>query len=280
VSDHPIPLADAGALRSAARRTTAVQLVLAAATLTLVAGALWASGRAQSTPSIPVAPARASTVVVLDVSASISEDAYSRIGSTLATLARSGGPVGLVLFSDSAYEALPPGTNARELAPIARLFTVHPARLSGAAPVISVNPWTRSFTAGTRISTGLALALDVLGRDRVRGGRVLLVSDLEDDQQDVPALTRTALRYRQARVPIRVVAINASPTDQGFFARLLGNATSITPAAAPGQAPAAGERADIGGTGTLVLALLAVLVVLALNELWCAPLGDVRGVRR
>lgn len=280
MSDRPIPLADAAALRGPARLTAAVQLALAAAVLALVLAAAWVAGRERSTPSLPVAPARASTVVVLDVSASISEDAYSRIGTTLSTLARSAGPVGLVLFSDSAYEALPPGTNARELAPIARLFTVHPARLSGAAPVITVNPWTRSFTAGTRISAGLALALDVLRRDHVRGGRVLLVSDLNDDQQDVPSLTRIALRLRQDRIPIRVVAINASPTDEGFFARLLGSATAITPAAAPGQQAAPAERATITGTGALLLALLAALVVLALNELWCAPLGRVEEARR
>ena len=132
-----------------------------------------------------------------------------------------------------------------------------------AAPVITVNPWTRSFTAGTRISAGLALALQVLRRDHVRGGRVLLVSDLNDDQQDVPSLTRIALRLRQDRIPIRVVAINASPTDEGFFARLLGSATAITPAAAPGQQGAPAERASITGTGALLLALL-VSIPLAL----------------
>ena len=280
MSERPIPLADDAALRGPARLTAAVHLALAAAVLTLVLAAVWVAGRERSTPSLLVAPARASTVVVLDVSASISEDAYSRIGTTLSTLARSAGPVGLVLFSDSAYEALPPGTNARELAPIARLFTVHPARLSGAAPVITVNPWTRSFTAGTRISAGLGLALQVLRRDHVRGGRVLLVSDLNDDQQDVPSLTRIALRLRQDRIPIRVVAINASPTDEGFFARLLGSATAITPAVAPGQQAAPAERASITGTGALLLALLGALVVLALNELWCAPLGPFEGARR
>jgi hypothetical protein len=279
MSDRPIPLADAAALRGPARRTVAVQLALAAAVVALLAGAVWLAGTERSTPSLPVAPARASTMVVLDVSASISEDAYSRIGSTLDTLARSAGPVGLVLFSDTAYEALPPGTNARELAPIARLFTVHPARLSGAAPVVTVNPWTRSFTAGTRMSAGLELARELLRRDHVRGGRVLLVSDLDDDQQDVPALTRIALRLRQDGIPIRVVAINARPTDQSFFTRLLGSATSITPAAAPGRtAPA--QRATITGTTALVLTLLAALAVLAANELWCAPLGSAREARR
>jgi hypothetical protein len=257
-----------------------VHLALAGAVLALVLAALWLAGRERSTPSLPVAPARASTVVVLDVSASISEDAYSRIGSTLSTLARSAGPVGLVLFSDNAYEALPPGTNARELSPIARLFTVHPARLAGAAPVVTVNPWTRSFTAGTRISTGLELARDILRRDHVRGGRVLLVSDLSDDQQDVPALTRIALRYRQDGIPIRVVAINASPNDQGFFSALVGSATAITPAAPAGQAPGPAERASLTGTGALVLALLAAFALLAVNELWCAPLGTVEEGRR
>ena len=46
---------------------------------------------------------------------SVSYDGYAQIEKTLSDLAGSGRRLGLVLFSDIAYEALPPGTQASEL---------------------------------------------------------------------------------------------------------------------------------------------------------------------
>ena len=76
---------------------------------------------------------------MLDVSASISADTYSRIGATLSSLARSGGRYGLVVFSDQAYEALPPGTPASDLRPLVRYFTLPPAH-GGFAPDVPAEP--------------------------------------------------------------------------------------------------------------------------------------------
>ena len=103
-------------------------------------------------------------IVVLDLSASISSDTYAEIGTTLSTLASSGGHYGLVLFSSVAYEALPPGTPARELEPFVRFFRVHSPG-PGFAPVFPVNPWTQSFSEGTAISRGLDLAHSIVVRD-------------------------------------------------------------------------------------------------------------------
>ena len=85
----------------------------------------------------------------------------------LQRLRRDGGDAGLVLFSDTAYQALPPGTPVAELGPFERFFRVAPPTTPGLQPQPPRSPWTSSFSAGTRISTGLSLALDVLQRDHV-----------------------------------------------------------------------------------------------------------------
>ena len=97
-----IPLADSAALRPAARRTLAIRIALAAALAGLIVAIVVVS-RHPHTQTIVTLPAHSSAIVVLDVSASISADTYSRIGATLSSLARSGGRYGLVVFSDQAY---------------------------------------------------------------------------------------------------------------------------------------------------------------------------------
>src|SRR6187551_3655911 len=99
-----IPLADARTLRPAATRTLLVRLVLAATLGGLVLAAALVS-RHPNTQTIVTLPPHSSAIVVLDVSASISADTYSRIGATLSSLARSRGRYGLIVFSDQAYEA-------------------------------------------------------------------------------------------------------------------------------------------------------------------------------
>src|SRR3954452_19782752 len=118
-----IPLADSHALRPSARATLVVRAALAALALGATVTFLLLS-RTPETRSIAGLPHDASTVLVLDLSASISSDTYSRIGGTLAALSRSRSRVGLVVFSDAAYEALPPGSPASDLRPLVRYFTV------------------------------------------------------------------------------------------------------------------------------------------------------------
>ena len=172
-----IPLPDAGSLP--VRRTTAVRVALSLAALLLGVLALLAARGPTARPGL--LPADADTVVALDLSASISTDTFARIASTLDDLARSPGRAGLVVFSSTAYEALPPGTPARELGSLTRYF--RPAKAGpGYAPTYPPNPWTDAFSSGTSISAGLRRAADVargLGRPTV-----VLVSDLDDDPQD------------------------------------------------------------------------------------------------
>ena len=80
-----IPLADAAALAPLARRTALIAAALAAAALIAVVAALIVARRPQEAGRGFV-PTSGETVVVLDVSASLSADTFSREGAALERL--------------------------------------------------------------------------------------------------------------------------------------------------------------------------------------------------
>lgn len=118
-----IPLADAVALRRRARPARLLRALLAAAAIGCAVAALLLARDPGTRTFVPLGH-RANAVLALDLSASISPDTFSRIAATLRTLSASGGRFALVVFSDLAYEALPPGTPAADLAPLVRFFTI------------------------------------------------------------------------------------------------------------------------------------------------------------
>lgn len=265
-----IPFADVRSLLPLARRTT---LVRAAATVVLVALALAAIllGRHPQVRESTVLPTRSNGIVVLDLSASISTDTYARIGASLRELTESGGRYGLVVFSDTAYEAIPPGTPSEALRPLLRYFTLRPARTEGFLPTFPVNPWANSFSAGTKISTGLELARGVIIDEApAEKPAVLLISDLEDDPSDVPKVTSLALAYRREGIPLDVIALNPSPGDEQLYRRLVRGWGSYTPARLRD------ERAETASRGSFPLGLaaiaLAVALLLGAYEVWSARL--------
>lgn len=258
-----IPLADAPALRPRARVTFAVRGALAAAALGCVLAFVLVS-RHPHTRTLVTLPAHADTVLVLDVSASISTDTFSRIGGTLAALSRSGGRFGLVVFSDLAYEALPPGTPASDLAPFVRYFTLPPQRQHGFAQTFPPNPWQATFTGGTRISAGMELA-HAIAVAQPRRATVVLVSDLSDDPSDLTRLATVLAAYRRDAVPARIVGLNPTPQDAGLFSRLLGPGAPIV------QAPTVAELPPHDVTPlpwTLVALAFAAAAALTARELW------------
>lgn len=283
-----VPLADARDLAPLLRRGRVVRLALAGA---LVAASLSALALARGLEAREAAliPPGSNGVVVLDVSASISATTYRQIGRVLAEAAEQGGRYGVVLFSDTAYEALPPGTDARELRRFQRFFTplAPQARRAGGTIVtygdasFPANPWQTSLTAGTRISEGLRLARAVLARDRVKRPAVVLVSDLATDQSDIPLLAETLIGYIRAGIPLRVVALAASPRDKGFFSAFLRRDGGVVDAPRPGvrDSQDAWLRATVFPRG-LVLAAALVLALLAANELWCGRLTWGRRAQR
>ncbi len=256
-----IPLAGLDALAGAARRTRLLGLATGGLALAVAVGSVAAAAAHRGDRSAYL-PSGSNGIVVLDVSASISSDTYGRIRATLDRLARSDGRYGLILVSDTAYEALPSGTPAGELRSFARFFRIPPAGAPGEIPRPPRSPWVEAFSAGTRLSTGLRVARDVVVRDRLADPAVLLVSDLDDDTSDLESLTSAALGLRRAGATLRVVSLNASPEDERFMRRLVARSTDVVAARLPGEG-----GAGSGGSVPWLLAALGVVLAGALAGL-------------
>jgi hypothetical protein len=239
--------------------------------LVVLALVIRAATELQSQPSGFLASGT-SAVVVLDMSLSISRAAYPIVGTVLRDIVRRDSPTGFVIFSDSPYELLPPGSPGSELRPFLRYFTPLPGRDNFGQLMYRANPWSDVFRGGTRISGALQTAALMLRRDHTRHGSVLLLSDLETAPSDVPALTSTLLALRQGRIPLRVVPLLANPQDRQLFATVAGrNSIEDISALRPASgSPRAQTRAGLPWT---LLATAGVLIgLLALNELLLARL--------
>jgi VWA domain containing CoxE-like protein len=257
-----LPLSDARALGPAGRRTALQRALLAFAVL-VAALAAFLAARVPEVRSQAFLPTDANGIVVLDLSASISDDTHQRIRSTLLRLAAGDGRYGLVVFSDTAYEALPPGTAASELRRVARYYGTPQGQLS------ERTPWSVAFTGGTRISTGLELARSIVERDRLERPALLLVSDLDDDTGDVARMRRALDELEVAGTEVRVVALNPAPEDERLFARLLGEPNKVAQATLDAPVRASAEATV---PWTLLALGLALALALAAHELWRARL--------
>jgi hypothetical protein len=275
-SPRAFPLADAPALARAARHTRFIRIVLAGLLALLVAFAFAAARRSEAAP-VERAAARDALVVVLDVSGSISSDAYRRIAVVLADISRQRArrSTGLVLFASLAQEALPPAARGAELDRFVPFFL---PRASDAATSSFGNPWSSGLGGGTEISLGLRAAREALTRAERPSSRVVLVSDLADSPSDLPALRRVLSAYAtDPSLELRVIPLpGASEEDKSFFLRRLGAPAFIVDSAflAPAQTGSAATtppRAE-PFPGRLVLLVVLVGLALALYELVAVPL--------
>lgn len=259
-----IPLADAATLRPQAQRTLLVRVSLALVLVCAIAAVSIVS-RHSHTQTIVTVPNHATALVVLDLSASISADTYARIGSTLSSLAHSTGRYGLVVFSDQAYEALPPGTPAANLEPLVRYFTLPAQHRPGFAPTFPVNPWQNTFSAGTKIASGLVLARSIALTDELKRPLVILVSDLDDDPDDLFRLVQITRVYKHEHIPLRIVGLNPTPSNAALFAKLTAGAPIVN-AGVLGPGPHPQNHTPF--PWTLVALTLALGAGLAAGELW------------
>ncbi len=265
---------DVGTMRRATLRTRLVRTVLVVAALALLVGAAASArgldaGRASGLPS-------ASGVVVVDLSLSISPYDYGTIRATLQRLVATNSSLGLVIFSDVPYEMLPPGTPASELAPLIRLLT--PQKVAGKRTrALPASPWSRSFSAGTRISSALDLAHEMLQHDHISHGTVLLLSDLITAPEDVPRLARTTQSLRDAGISVKVVPLTPLPDSRTIFEGLLGKQALLPPSRIAGQPLPDGSP---GLPVALLLLGALVLVTLAAHERFAARLWLPRPERR
>jgi hypothetical protein len=162
-------------------------LALVAATCGLLAWAV--DGGTSHPPALP-----GETVLVIDLSGSITTQGNKVIARTLDGF-HDYPPdrhAAVVYFSSSAALGSPISTPAADLSGLARLFTPDAARTRG--------PWGGSFDGGTIISRGIALARRVLFRSQVHDGRVVVISDLQDNPKDLPALHRQLLLLDKTHV--------------------------------------------------------------------------------
>jgi hypothetical protein len=259
-----IPSADIGALAPHAQRTRRLRAALAAVLVGLLVAALLLARGSGDAPS-RLLPPGTSGIVVIDVSRSVDGQTYEPIADVLLQLIALREPVGVIAFSDVAYQLLPPGSPARELRPLLRLFT---PEQSG----VEESPWSPAFTAGTRISTGLELTRAIIERQQVGNGAVLLVSDLQTASSDISDMTEAIIAYRRAEIPLRIAALSAQPQNRRLFERLVGK-DAFADVERSGVVAAATAATD-GGKGPLPRAFLVVgallLLALAVHERWCS----------
>jgi hypothetical protein len=266
-----LPLADLGGLAHAVRRTTAVRLLLALALATVSGLAVW-SASGLGTHTLSFLPRGSSTVVVLDQSRSVYLAGYRRVETLLRRLVNADASVGLVIFSDGAYELLPPGVHGRELRPLLRFYSRDP-RAAGAVDPVSgtaINPWTDTISGGTRISSGLASARLALARDHVRHGAILLVSDLETAAEDRPNMTAELRLIEAAGIALRIVPLFPVPADEQFFDRVVGRDAFVDPKQLdPGVRAQTRERVAGSSPRAFVIVAGVLLLLLAANEVAC-----------
>ena len=264
-----IPNADLASLRPAARRTRIVRLGLAGV---LVAATALAVALVPDADERRFLPAKNVGIVVLDLSTSVRPSTYDLIRQQLLNISASSRRFGVVLFSDVAYEAIPPATPARELRPFVRFFrSGYRYDENGAA--LPRSPWEQWFSAGTSISSGLLLAAQLLEQQDYEERGVVLISDLADDPSDLQKLADTVALYSRRSIPLSVVALDPAPENREFFIELLDNPGAISNVSLPTAQAGRGTLA-VQASFPWPLALVAVLVagLLALSVHWTEPL--------
>jgi hypothetical protein len=272
-----VPYPDAGVFRRAGPRTAVVRIVLAVAVLAAAALEL-GFARGGGVSEAAYLPKGGTTVVVVDFSYSITGGEFRPIVNGLRRIAAAGRRVGLIGFSDVAYELLPPGSPASTLEPVARLFV--PTGVKDGRPTFPPSPWA-PLQGGTRISTGLRLADDALYRRHVRNASVVLISDLETSSDDISAVVAAVEALKRHGYVLRVIGLSPTGPSLDFFRGLAGKSAFVD---------ARSLTAPVGGGGSVALlsgetpwaflagaALLALL--LAANERWSGAL-DLSGLRR
>jgi hypothetical protein len=252
-----VPTSEPGRLRRLARRTAVIRIALALGLLAALALAVLVA-RGEDVRHAPLVPSGRTGIMVLDLSASTSEAAFAQ---TIEKLAEGDERVGLVAFSDAAYELLPPGTPGRELRPLLRYFSVVDGK-----PPSARNPWEQ-FRAGTRISEGLRVGGEVLRREGVPNGSILLVSDFEILPDEIQRVAEQVSLLRQEGVDVRLVPLDPTPERRARVDAILGGAAVLREetADAPVQAP---ESRSLGAAAPWAFLLVGGLLValLSVNE--------------
>ena len=251
-----IPASEPGRLHAFGRRTTVIRAGLAAALAALFVAAVFAA-RQYDVRHAPLVASGSSGIVVLDLSASVFEGGFE---ATVRKLVETDERAGLVVFSDAAYELLPPGSSGREFEPLLRFFR---ATETGVLPP---NPWDR-FRAGTRISEGLEAAREALLREG-GPGKIVLLSDLEVLPDEVQRLVGVFADLRQDGFEIEIIPLAPREEQRRLMELLLGGDVFLPePVSGSEAVQARGEgRITTGLPWVFLLVGLVLVAGLSLNE--------------
>jgi len=158
-----------------------------------IAGLLaWSvNGGTGHSPALP-----GETILAIDVSGSITANGDKMIARTLNSFVDypPDRRAAVVYFSSTAVLGSPPSSPAADLAPLSRMFSPLVARTRG--------PWASQFDGGTVISNAIALSRRILAYTHVKDGRVVLISDLQDDVKDLPKLHTALVRLWAAHASL------------------------------------------------------------------------------
>ena len=171
-------------------------------------------------------------MIVLDLSASAG--VHPEIAELIRRVVAANEPTGVVVFSDAAYELVPPGTPGRQLEPMIRYFATSDEGVGDS------DPWASSFSAGTRMSAGVEAAQAALARDRVERGSILVASDLEVFADDLGRLSTLLTELRPDGTELRIMPLGARDEQRLLFERLVGAENLVEPAAYDAGASAKG----------------------------------------
>ncbi len=251
-----IPAGEPGRFAGPRTRTNVLRALLAAALVLLVAACVVVA-RQYDVRNAPLVASGSSGIVVLDLSASVFEGGFE---ATVRKLVQTDERAGLVVFSDAAYELLPPGSAGREFQALLRFFR------STATGELPPNPWER-FRAGTRISEGLKAAEQALLREG-GPGTIVLLSDLEVLPDEIQRLVEVIADLRRSGFDIQIVPLGPREERRELVELLLGDDAFL-------EEPVSGEKAvQARGEGSIVTGLpwaflvagLVLVGALATNE--------------
>lgn len=261
----PVELADLHDLRTPMLRTSAGRVLLAGALAATLAGIVLLA-RGAGAGRAAVLPQGATTgCVVLDMSASISGPVYERVATTLRGIVSANQSICLVMFSDTAYELLPPNSPPGALLQFIPFFV--PVRFYGGNPVFAQSPWDQ-FSGGTRISAGFVAGDAALKRAHVKHGALLLISDLDDSVGDEPQLDAEALQLHKEGVPVRIVPLFAESSNKNYFAALFGKNSFVSPSAFRHGAHKSVQPVAAAVPWGLLSLGIVLVILLAGNERW------------
>lgn len=267
--EQRLPYGELAAMRRPLTRAALLRLLLALGLAGTALAALLIAFSRDARPSA-VLPAGTSGMIVLDLSASTG--AKVEVGELLRRIAAANDRTGLVVFSDGAYEVLPPGTPGRDLAPMIRFFTPRPD-----GTVIG-DPWSSNFAGGTNVIAGIERALASFEREQVASASILLISDLEFAPDQIARFPALLSELRQASVEVRILPVDAREEQRRFFERVLGREAFVDVDSARAIATGSGagrslfRLAEDGMPWLFVVLGGGLLALLAANERLCGRL--------